>query len=354
MSQKKLKPERRQPLSVKKAKEDLHYLGQGGWRPAVINLIRYLRSACARRFEEADSLEETMRTIPPRPSHDEEKQALSRIRNVLAALKNRPAPDLSEQERSHLRDLLREAIHLTGVRSRALPEKLDSMKCAIAALKRRMENLGIDEQSTEGNRQGLRPTMEEVPKVSIGEYVFAPSGNGYFIKGLGESGHFQQLDGFEYIAQLVRSPGKPVSMLDLIGADSQISNDRGSPQLAIDVDGKKKVQERLRELDEELEEANNDNNPIEADRIRVEKKQYHEYLLKAIGVLGKGRDMNNRFDKLRSKINNSIRRACKKLRTANPPLKLLAEHFDVSISAQSRAFIYQPTPSPPWRFDVFV
>jgi hypothetical protein len=211
----------------------------------------------------------------------------------------------------------------------------------------------IDEtKNGSGEREeGGKGAISSSPPV-VEEFLFAPSGNGYLIKGFGETGHLPGYKGLDVIAQLIRSPGKPVSMLDLVRADDRTKVDKRSPQEVLDPEAKKAIRDRLRELEADLERARKDNATVEADLAETEIDKLAEQLLQAEGLGGKDRDLNNVFEKLRPKIHGRLNTVYKAMREAKPPMLKLAEHFGFSISAEGgTGFIYRPAGEPPpWQF----
>src|SRR5262249_22682382 len=72
-------------------------------------------------------------------------------------------------------------------------------------------------QRWRSSAEASKPLAEDAaprsPSPSI-EWCFAPSGDGYFVAGFGESGHLSGYKGLADIARLIEAPGVPVPMLD--------------------------------------------------------------------------------------------------------------------------------------------
>jgi len=65
---------------------------------------------------------------------------------------------------------------------------------------------------------------------------------------------------------------------------------------------------------------------------------------------GEPRDLNSLVDRLRPKIRGQIKTVYEKLRTANPPMPLLADHFERFITSSADGFVYDPpAPVPCWQ-----
>jgi hypothetical protein len=63
-------------------------------------------------------------------------------------------------------------------------------------------------------------------------FMFAANGDGYFVAGFGEQGHVQKLKGFDQILRLIRTPGRPVPMIELAGGRGRSANRRRCTQPA--------------------------------------------------------------------------------------------------------------------------
>jgi hypothetical protein len=184
------------------------------------------------------------------------------------------------------------------------------------------------------------------------QWLFAPSGNGYFIAGFGESGHLARYKGLADIARLIRTPGKPVPMLDLIGADLKSKNDRRSRQPAVDGPGLQKILAQLDEHRADLEKAQAANSSVEADVAQAEIEKLESTLAAVMGKQGKARDLNNLVDQLRPRIHARIKAVVKAMRQGPLPMPKLAQHFELSIGSESGAFVYRPAEAPPWQFQL--
>jgi hypothetical protein len=180
------------------------------------------------------------------------------------------------------------------------------------------------------------------PRSSESEYVFAPDGDGYLLRGFDDRGHVRRLRGFDIIFRLIQSPGKAISIAELVKDSSSgtpVVLDGRSYQVTLDRDAVQSLNTRLQQLETELENAGNSPDAVDTqDEIESIKKQ----LGSTTGVAGKQRDLNNRIDKLRSGIYGNLKTAYKTLRQAKPPCINLADHFEQSISSESGEFLYRP------------
>jgi hypothetical protein len=180
------------------------------------------------------------------------------------------------------------------------------------------------------------------------EYVFAPSGNVYYVAGFGESGHMTGLKGLAVIASLIKRPGDPVPMLKLIGADLRLANDRRSHQPALDDEARQEARAQLKELFADRDRARQENNNAEETFAQGEINRLMKALGSASGKSGKSRDLNNPLDRWRPTIYRRLQTVYDKMREGQMPK--LAEHFELNITSEKGAFVYRPAGSPPqWR-----
>jgi hypothetical protein len=205
-------------------------------------------------------------------------------------------------------------------------------------------------QGGAGTGQGDSKSDPSLTPATVEEFVFAPSGNGYTIKGFRESGHLTGLKGLKVIALLIQTPDKPVLMQELAGADARMKADRRSPQKVLDGEAQRKLWKRRCEWRADLDRAREENDTVEADVAEREIGEIDKQLAQGLGLGGKDRDLNNPYDKLRSLIHRRLKAVHKAMRNAKPPMRKLADHFELHIASEaSKCFVYRPGPGqPPW------
>lgn len=187
---------------------------------------------------------------------------------------------------------------------------------------------------------------EELPA----EFVFAPSGTGYLVRGFGESGHLSNLRGLQDVELLLRSAGRPVAMDVLDGRGPDTPAERRTVQPAFDVEALLSIQKEIARLEGEVATADND---VDRDDSQQRLDQLRASANPAINVRGGSRDLNDPIAKLRPKIHDRMKTVFRKMRESNPPMRAIADHLDVSIRADGRSFIYEPSNQPPaWQFEL--
>jgi hypothetical protein len=186
---------------------------------------------------------------------------------------------------------------------------------------------------------------------SEGEWCFASSGTGYYIAGFGEAGHLQKYKGLAHIARLIKSPGQPVPMFELVGPDEALAADSRSQQPILDVKALAEIRAQLKDLQADLERAKGEGKAVDADMTQKEIDRLESRLRSEHGLGTRVRDLNNLFEKLRPRIHGRLTTVYKAMRKAEPSMKRLAEHFQLAISAEGgSAYIYRPDGgTPPWR-----
>ena len=185
-------------------------------------------------------------------------------------------------------------------------------------------------------------STDRTPPPQEKEFVFAIEGDGYYLAGFGESGHFRRLKGLNIIARLIQRPGIPVAMVELVGDgnDERLSRDLRSRQETLDNPARTAIRNRLAELHSDYEKAKADNSTVEMDLAEKEIANLESQLSADIGIAGRSRDINSEADKLRPRIHGCLKTIYKTLRDTRPPMNELANHFEGAISSESGAFVY--------------
>ena len=207
------------------------------------------------------------------------------------------------------------------------------------------------EDRREGNLPDGKPMVESgtpakkrsVEPPDVHRFV-SPRANGYYRR-ICVSGPVSNYKGLQDI-ETSQSPCKPVMVVldGILHADVHSQAAMGKEEL--------KGHDELRELMANRDKAKKNNDLPMTQQLTEEIDTLTKQLESSTGVFKKQRDINNPYDKLRPKIHKRIKDACDKLRQAQPPMKELAEHFQLSISSEGGdAFIYRPAGTlPDWKF----
>ena len=130
--------------------------------------------------------------------------------------------------------------------------------------------------------------------------------------------------GFLDIAQLLARPSEEIHSGTLCGQPATT----GQGIAILDEQARRAYKKRIREIDEELAEAQRDNDPGRGALIEEEKDRLIEELKKATGLGGRERKTDDSAERARSAVTWRIREAIKKLEGIHPAL---ARHLANSI-----------------------
>lgn len=157
----------------------------------------------------------------------------------------------------------------------------------------------------------------------------------------GSTVQLAEVKGFHDLVQLLSNPGKEFHCTVLMGnPDSS-----GYKEAVIDEKARRSYEERIRELKEEIADAEAMHDLGRAENANVELDQLVEHLSKALGLGKKVRETNLPAERARAAVTWRIRNAIKKIETLHPAL---GRHLTNSI--QTGAFCsYTPENDCGWR-----
>lgn len=145
--------------------------------------------------------------------------------------------------------------------------------------------------------------------------------------------------GFQDLARLLDQPNRPIHCTELMGAAVLESG-----ASVFDEKARKAYQARLRELQQELEEAGlrSDSGRVEA--LQQEYDQLLDHLSGALGLGGKTRKVAGSVEKARAAITWRIRSAIRRIAEVHPPL---GKHLETAV--RTGVFCtYAPEITPDW------
>ena len=146
--------------------------------------------------------------------------------------------------------------------------------------------------------------------------------------------------GLADLARLIASPGTEIHALDLMGGGV----DEAGIDDSIDDDARRRYQDRIRELQDDIEEANTANDLGRIERLEDELDQLVDALTKAYGLGGRKRETGASAEKARSAVTWRIRAAIKKL---DHELPALGRHLRASVRTGGFC-AYDPELTPDW------
>ena len=157
----------------------------------------------------------------------------------------------------------------------------------------------------------------------------------------GRSVTVRHTKGMDDLGRLIEAVDTELAAVDLIGA-SITSGDTGA---VLDANARRQYEDRIRELQAELAEADDDNDIGRAERLTVELDTLVEHLTKAVGLGGKTRRTGTTAERARTAVTRRIRKAIAHLLDLHPPL---GRHLDASIRTGTYC-AYRPERPIGWR-----
>ena len=145
--------------------------------------------------------------------------------------------------------------------------------------------------------------------------------------------------GLHDIAVLLAHPGQPISASDLAGT---ITRSRGEP--ALDRQALAAYRTRLRDLDDDIAEADSNNDPERAARARAERDALVAELTRSVGRGGRPRRLGDETEKARKTVTIRIQRALRLLDSHHPAL---ASHLREAVRTGTTCS-YQPAQLLTW------
>jgi predicted ATPase len=131
----------------------------------------------------------------------------------------------------------------------------------------------------------------------------------------GIQAHVPHAKGLHDIAVLLAHPGQPIPASDLAGT---ITRSRGEP--ALDRQALAAYRARLRDLDDDIAEADSNNDPERATRARAERDALVTELTRSVGRGGRPRRLGDDTEKARKTVTIRIQRALHLLDSHHPAL----------------------------------
>ena len=130
--------------------------------------------------------------------------------------------------------------------------------------------------------------------------------------------------GLRDIARLLAAPGREVHCLDLAGA----AVEQRSTGEVIDATARRRYEDRIRDLQQTVDEAEADNDYLRAERAQTELDAVVEHLTAALGHGGRTRRAGDGAERARSTVTQRVRAAIRQLDASHPAL---ARHLSASI-----------------------
>jgi eukaryotic-like serine/threonine-protein kinase len=224
-----------------------------------------------------------------------------------------------------------------------------------------------------GNRvAAVAASIDPSRRVAIAEpsapgAVFRREGDYWTVAYAGQTAHLRDMKGLHYLACLLRRPGREVHVLELVreaegvpaeparglSSDAMLQTGLRRSRLdeadrLFDPQAKAAYRRRLRDLEEELEEARSWGDPERAARAQEEMDALTEELLREAGLGGRNRALPSPAERARVSVTKAIRKA---LRTTASQCPALGDHLAASVRTGRYCCYAPPGEAPPtWSF----
>lgn len=200
----------------------------------------------------------------------------------------------------------------------------------------------------------------EIPPV---EGVLVREGEYWTIGWRGEVFRLKDALGLRYLSRLLAVPGEELHCADLFAGAGPTSSGRlprAEADLAVrasmdedagemlDAQAKEAYRARLRDLQEEIDEAESFNDAGRLDRARTEMEALQSELARGVGLGGRDRKASSRKEQARLSVTRAIRSVLRKVEKAHPEL---GEHFTATIKTGTFCS-YTPDPRVPLHWKV--
>lgn len=161
-------------------------------------------------------------------------------------------------------------------------------------------------------------------------YSFKLNGDIWELRFEDETGKFSNLKGFNIIHILMEKPGRKIASYELAEYNSKIVKAEKSNATIVDSDYKKDIVKNMKELEEELEEANRNKDISRQETISIKIEKLKKFA-RSTQYRGKSKNLGpNVEDKARSSITLAIKRTIEKIEGTNMPK--FASHLSQNIS----------------------
>jgi tetratricopeptide (TPR) repeat protein len=157
----------------------------------------------------------------------------------------------------------------------------------------------------------------------------------------GEVATIRATKGMDDLSMLLGSPGREVHCLDLAGGGL----DQQSTGEALDAAARRAYEDRVRDLQQEIDHADAANDWGRADRARLEMDAIVDQLTAALGLGGRSRTTDSTAERARSAVTQRIRSTIKRIDAVHPRL---GRHLRASIRTGTYC-AYEPEDPVSWQ-----
>jgi hypothetical protein len=213
---------------------------------------------------------------------------------------------------------------------------------AVRVTRRELDALVAQRTLTDHARAASDDSVDHLPDAMIdaAANVWSLDGDVWIITFDGLTVHMNTSKGLADIARLLATPGAEVHCIELAGV---VVEDRSSGEV-IDARARREYEQRVRDLQAEIDGAEADADYHRADRARAELDAIVDHLTAALGLGGRARRHTDGAERARSAVTQRIRTTIKRLRSVHPSL---SAHLDASVQTGTYC-CYRPERPTTW------
>ena len=203
-------------------------------------------------------------------------------------------------------------------------------------LARGLSLAGLDADPDEGRPQAVaRPVTSDVAPA-----LFRRDGTLWTLAFGGASVQLTHQKGFLDLTQLLARPGTEMHCLELADRPAETGGDVP----VLDDRARRELKSRVRDLQQEIDEADAARDISRAERAREELDQIVEHLTGALGLGGRARQLGSAAERARSAVTWRSRNAIKKVASAHPRL---GRHLENGVRTGTFC-VYEPETPTDW------
>ena len=180
----------------------------------------------------------------------------------------------------------------------------------------------------------IRETLGDCSSfLAHGEALFLRQNDYWIIRYHGHAALLKSTRGLHYLAVLLCDPGREFHVRELLARPANVStsgaaitaNGRTTGRLyagvpVLDAKAKAEYKHQIKDLREELDQAERFNNSQRKTEIQNELQAIADNLADAVGLGGRDRKTSSNAERARSAVTKCIKKAIQKIREANPSL----------------------------------
>ena len=151
--------------------------------------------------------------------------------------------------------------------------------------------------------------------------------------------------GSVYIAALIREPERSFDPFQLEATAGLVEQPQAS-ETTLDHSGLQKIHQRLEDLRDEIQEAQDHHDEATLKRLESEWTDTQDALKKELGLSGRSRRIPDAWTKAKARVLRAINRCLEEVQTAHPGL---FEHLRQSIDKAEGVWTYSPRQPTIWK-----